>query len=299
MLGFCVVAPLGDATAKLLGGRVEIGELLVVRFALQAIVLVPLVALTGRTWRMSARVFRLAWLRTFLHMAGIAAMFSALQYMPLADAVAIAFVMPFLMLLFGRWLLGEEVGIRRLLACAAGFIGTLLVIQPSFAEVGWYAMLPLVVAFTFSFFILTTRHIAQETDPIGLQAVNGVMATVVMLPVVLLGNSLNIGPLVLTPLDGMDITLLAAIGIFGTGAHLLMTWSLRYAPAATLAPMQYLEIPIATIVGFLVFHDLPNGLATIGIAITMASGLYVVMGEQVSQKRRRADSEGPVEQPAQ
>ncbi len=300
MLGFCVVAPLGDATAKLLGGRVEIGELLLVRFALQAVVLVPLVLLTGRAWRMSARVFRLAWLRTFLHMAGIAAMFSALQYMPLADAVAIAFVMPFLMLLFGRWLLGETVGMRRLLACAVGFVGTLLVIQPSFAEVGWYAMLPLVVAFTFSFFILTTRHIAQETDPIGLQAVNGVMATVVILPLVLLGNGMNLGPFVLTPPDGMDITLLLAIGLFGTGAHLLMTWSLRFAPTATLAPMQYLEIPIATIVGFFVFQDLPNGLATVGIAITMAAGLYVVMGEQVNQKRQRASTDRSVEQqPAQ
>lgn len=297
MLGFCVIAPLGDAVAKLLGSRVEIGELLLVRFALQAIILIPLVVFTGRAWRMSTRVFKLAWLRVVLHMAGIAAMFSALQYMPLADAVAIAFVMPFLMLLFGRWLLGEEVGMRRLVACAAGFIGTLLVIQPSFAEVGWYALLPLVVAFTFSFFILTTRHIAQETDPIGLQAVNGVMATVIMLPIVLIGDGLNVGPFVLTPLDTTGIALLGAIGAFGTLAHLLMTWSLKYAPAATLAPMQYLEIPVATIVGYLVFQDLPNGLATVGIAITMGAGLYVVMGEQANQKQARSEQPKPKKLP--
>ena len=301
MLGFCIVAPLGDAVAKLLGPRVEIGELLLVRFALQAVILVPLVAATGRQWKMSKRVFRLAWLRTLLHMAGIAAMFSALQYMPLADAVSIAFVMPFLMLIFGGWLLGEEVGMRQLLACAAGFVGTLMVIQPSFAEVGWYALLPLVVAFTFSFFILTTRHIAKETDPIGLQAVNGVMATVVILPIVLLGDSFGVGPLALTPLDAVDVSLLAAIGLLGTLAHLLMTWSVRFAPASTLAPIQYLEIPVVTIVGYLIFQDLPNGLATTGIAVTMAAGLYVVMGEQVSQKRRRAERERevPAGEPAQ
>ena len=124
MLGFCVVAPLGDATAKLLGTRVGITELLLIRFAMQAAILIPLVAATGRTWRMQGLVLRLAWVRTCLHMAGIGAMFTALKFMPLADAVAIAFVMPFLMLLLGHWLLGEEVGPRRLLACGAGFVGT-------------------------------------------------------------------------------------------------------------------------------------------------------------------------------
>ena len=74
--------------------------------------------------------------------------------------------------------------------------------------------------------------------------------------------------------------LLIAIGVLGTVAHLLMTWSLRYAPSATLAPMQYLEIPFATIIGFLVFRDLPNGVAAVGICITIGAGLYIVLRER-------------------
>ena len=70
------------------------------------------------------------------------------------------------------------------------------------------------------------------------------------------------------------------MGVIGTVAHLLMTWSLRYAPSATLAPMQYLEIPFATLLGWLVFGDLPNGLAAIGIAVTVAAGLYVIHRER-------------------
>jgi hypothetical protein len=70
-------------------------------------------------------------------------MFASLRYLPLADAVAIAFVMPFIMLLLGWFYLGEEVGPRRFGACIVGFIGTLMVVQPSFAEVGWPALLPL------------------------------------------------------------------------------------------------------------------------------------------------------------
>lgn len=284
MLGFCVVAPMGDAVAKLLSGAIPLGELLLVRFAVQAGVLIPLVIVTRRPWRIRGRLLRLTALRTALHIVGIGAMFTALQYLPLADAVAIAFVMPFIMLLLGKYVLDEEVGARRLGACIVGFIGTLLVIQPSFVEVGWPALLPLVVAIVFSLFMLVTRQLAKDTDPVGLQAVSGVMASVVLLPALFIGQTMHIEPLTLVMPDNMTSWLMLAIGLLGTLAHLLMTWSLRYAPSATLAPMQYLEIPVATVIGWLIFNDLPNGLASVGICITIAAGLYIILRERATAR---------------
>ncbi len=298
MLGFCIVAPVGDAVAKLLGQEVPLGELLLVRFAFQAAVLIPLVILTRRAWRMSPRIFRLTSIRTLLHIISIGAMFTALQYLPLADAVAIAFVMPFIMLLLGKFVLDEEVGIRRIGACVVGFIGTLLVIQPSFVAVGWPALLPLVVAVVFSLFMLTTRQIAKETDPISVQAVSGVLATVILLPLTLIGNQLNIAPLKLIMPDTYQLTLLLAIGALGTATHLLMTWALKYAPSATLAPMQYLEIPIATLVGWLIFSDLPNQLATVGICITVAAGLYIIIRERANALQSSEAPEKPLKDAA-
>ncbi|MGJ8604199.1 MAG: DMT family transporter [Marivita sp.] len=285
MLGFCIIAPLGDAVAKLLSDKVALGQLLLVRFGIQALVLIPIIALTGRVWRMNNRILGYTFLRTIMHILGIGMMVSALYYLPLADAVAIVFVMPFCMLLLGHYVLGEEVGIRRMLACVVGFLGTLLVIQPSFQEVGWPALLPLGVAINFSLFMLVTRKIAKETDPIGLQAVSGVMAIALMAPAIFLIPDTAIPALAWdTALPAYTWSLLTAIGLFGTLAHLLMTWSLRYAPSATVAPMQYLEIPIATVIGFAVFGDLPNMLASVGIAITMASGLYIVLREQAMSR---------------
>ena len=280
MLGFCVVAPMGDAVAKILGQSILLGQLLLVRFAVQAIILIPMVWATKLVWRMNGWVLKLAFLRTVLHIFGIGAMFTALQYLPLADAVAIAFVMPFIMLLLGKYILGEDVGARRLIACIVGFIGTLLVVQPSFADVGWPALLPMVVAVNFSFFMLITRQIAKETNPIGLQAVSGVMAVGIMVPALAITAGMGIDALTLIPPTGFEWSMLGAIGVLGTLAHLLMTWSLRYAPLATLAPMQYLEIPIATVIGFWVFKDLPNGLAAVGIAITIAAGVYIILRER-------------------
>lgn len=280
MIGFCAVAPMGDATAKLLGATIPLFQLLLVRFVAQAALLFPLVWASGRELTMSRRVLALTTVRTFLHMGGIAAMFTALRFLPLADAVAIAFVMPFIMLLLGRMVLGEEVGPRRLAACAVGFAGTLLVVQPSFAEVGAPALLPLAVAVIFAFYMLVSRQIAKHADPIALQAVSGLIAAAIFAAMLAANQWLDIGALHLVTPDRREVALLAVIAVLGTLAHLLMTWSLRFAPSATLAPIQYFEIPFATLIGWLVFADLPNGLAAIGIAITMAAGLYIVYRER-------------------
>jgi drug/metabolite transporter (DMT)-like permease len=284
MLGFCVLAPVGDAVAKILGQTVPIGQLVLVRFAVQALLLIPLVWLTGRAWRMRPRIAILTFVRTLLHILGIATMVTALKYLPLADAIAIAFVMPFIMLILGKYALNEEVGIRRILACLVGFLGTLLIIQPSFAEVGWPALLPVGVALNFAFFMLVTRQIAKETDPIGLQAVSGVIAVSVLMPLLLIFQGSGFEQMQLVQVSGFDWSLLASIGFLGTVAHLLMTWSLRYAPSTTLAPMQYLEIPFATVLGFLIFQDLPNPVATVGIVITMLAGLYVILRERANAR---------------
>lgn len=277
---FCVFAPLGDGIAKYLGSTIPVGQLVLIRFAIQAILLVPIVWISGNSLRVTRRVMWLTIVRTVLHVVGISTLFVALRYLPLADALAIAFVMPFIMLLLGRMVLNEEVGIRRLSACAVGFVGTLLVIQPSFALVGAPALLPLLVAVVFALFMLITRQIAKDVDPIGLQAISGLVGTVGLIPVVLGGWALDVPSFDLVVPDEGEMWLLLTIGIVGTLAHLLMTWALRFAPSATLAPLQYLEIPFATLIGFLIFGDLPNGLAAVGIAITMGAGLYVVFRER-------------------
>ena len=278
MLGFCVLAPFADALAKLLGPEMATGQLLTLRFAIQAAILVPLTVVTGRSWHMDRRTTLLVITRTLLHIAGIALVFTSLLYLPLADAIAIAYVMPFIALLLGWVILNEEVGPRRLGACAIGFIGTLMVVQPAFQDVGWPALLPLGVALVFALFMLVTRMMSAA-DPIALQATSALMALVVLVPLMALVPTPELDWRAPSP-TGWGLILL--MGLAGTFAHLLMTWALKYAPSATLAPMQYLEIPVATLAGWLIFSDLPGPLASVGIAVTMAAGLYVIWREQTS-----------------
>lgn len=289
MLAFCVLAPLGDSMAKLLGGTIALAVLVFVRFAIQAVILVPMVLWSRQGFRLPDGILGWALVRTVLHILGIGLMFSALQYLPLADALAIAFVMPFIMLLLGHFAMDEHVGMHRMIACAVGFVGTLLVIQPNFVEVGYPALLPLGVAVVFALFMMVTRKIARALDPIKLQAISGLQASAILLPLLFIFPATLGDAGITVPQDTW--WLLAALGATGTLAHLFMTWSLRFAPASTLAPMQYLEIPFGTAIGWLIFTDLPNGLAAVGICITVGAGLYIIL-------RERRLSKQPLDAPA-
>ena len=286
MLGFCLLAPLGDAIAKLLGETIPILQLVLIRFAGQALLL-PFSLDGARAIVGSPRLLRATIVRTLLHMAGIGGLFWALRFLPLADAVAIIFVMPFVILALGYFLYGETVGPRRVIAAAVGFVGTMMVVQPSFAEVGWPALLPMGVAVVFAFFMFVTRGIAKEVDAVALQGVSGVFATALAGLLVLVAMGFGWMDWVWPTAEAAPTTLslMVVIAVIGTVSHLLLTWSLRHAQASTLAPMQYLEIPFATLLGWAIFGDLPNGLAAVGIAVTMAAGLAVIWFERRNSQR--------------
>lgn len=280
MLGFSVLAPFGDAIVKLLGSILTVATFTFYRFGFQAVFLTGVVLLTTGLPALTCRQYGLIFLRTLCHIAGLGTIFMAFRYLPLADAVAIAFVVPFIQLLLGKVFLNEQVGKHRLAACTVGFVGTLLVIQPNFATAGLAVLWPIATAWAFAFFVLLGRTIAQEADPIAIQMISGWMAVTLMIPVMVAGAFLGWHEFGVTVPTGRAFLLVTGAGVLGTLAHLLMTWSLRFAPSTTLAPLTYIEIPITVAVGLVVFGDFPNALATLGICITMAAGLYVVFRER-------------------
>ncbi len=276
MIGFSMSIPISDAIVKILGQDVGIVLVLLVRFAVQTLLLLP-IAIAGREQILPPRsILGMTIIRTLLLIGGIGTMFISLQYLAMVDAIAIAYVMPFLSLILGWMFLNEEVGLHRLGACIAGFVGTLLVIQPNFVTVGWPALWPLACAGFFSAFMLVTRSMSKHVKPIPLQIISGAQASILLFPLLFLFPEA-------AKLDAVTpriVWLLLTMGAVGTVAHLFMTSSLRFAPAATLAPIQYVEIPFTTLVGWIVFSDLPNGLATVGILISVASGLYIIFRER-------------------
>ena len=275
MIGFCMLAPASDAFAKILGDGVPVLQIVIARFMVQLLLIRRNLWTRRRdTWMRGERV-GLVILRSALLLLAVTFLFLSLRYLPLADAIAIAYVMPFLVLGVG-WLTGDRASPLTLGLCLLGFVGTLMVVQPSFSEIGWPALLPIAVAIFFTGFMFITRKISKHIDPIDLQAANGICAMAILLPIAIFGQAMEIPLLTIVSVSNIELLYLFGVGILGTLAHLMMTWALRFASAPTVAPVQYLEIPFATLYGWLVFKDFPNGLTALGIVITITAGLLVL-----------------------
>lgn len=285
MVGFAVIAPAMDTCAKLIGDAVAVGQIAATRFVAQSVLLFPLALIFGWLHRPRRGEVALHLVRAMLLLVATAFFFTALRFMPVAEAISIFFVEPFILTLLGGLLLGEPIGPRRYVACAIGFAGALLIIQPSFEEVGLVALMPLVTALCFALYMILTRRMATRMHPITLQVYTGVAA--LMLAVPLLWAFDGSGVAALDPVwpEARELWLLLALGVFATLAHVCISFALAFAPASVLAPIQYLEIVSATILGFYVFGDLPGALAFAGIGLIVASGLFVFFRERKLERR--------------
>ena len=293
MIGFCITAPLLDVAAKLASSSVPVGQITAARFIVQCALMAPFVLSLG----LSLRVPRGQWLplalRALLLLFATFCFITAIRVMPLADALAIVFVAPFIVMLFGKFYLGEVVGSRRIGACFVGFVGALFVIQPSFAAFGVVALIPLGTAVAFAFYMLVTRGLSQRLHPVALQFHTGLIASVFCLPVLVLAQ--GSGSDLFDPVWPAGITWLwlFGAGFFATVSHMMMTYALSLAPSATLAPLQYFELPVATLFGYLVFNDFPNTLSLTGIVIIISAGLYMIHRERITARQLITERAAP------
>ena len=279
MIAGSLVVPCLDASAKLLTERhgLSPGEVALARFLLQTAMAFPLVlAFHGASaLRLRRPVFNL--LRGMLLALATVCFFLALKFMPLADATAIFFVEPILVTLLSALVLKERIGIASGVAVLIGFTGTILVIRPNFLSLGIVAVLPLLTAFLVALYAILNRRLADTGKPLAMHFFSGLGGALLLLPAVLVGNAVDIPELRLAvPAAGAVCGLLAVIGVTATVAHLMFIQAYHDAPASVLAPLGYIEIPSAVLIGLLVFGDFPDPVTLLGIGVIVMSGLVLV-----------------------
>jgi drug/metabolite transporter (DMT)-like permease len=288
MLAFCVLAPLLDVSAKLAAeDGVPVGQVTFARFAVQTALMLPVMWLMGLSLGLSPRALAYTCLRALFLLVSTYAFVSGIQVMPIADALAIVFVEPFILLILGHFIFGDQVGPRRIAACAVGFGGALLVIQPSLAAFGLVALWPLATAFLFAFYMLVTRAMSAWMHPVAMQFHTSWTGLLMCLPVMVLANGSGIPSLDPIWPEGWNWLWLFGVGFWAAVSHMCMTYALKYAPSATLAPLHYSEIVTAVILGYLIFGDFPNAMTWAGILVIVSSGLYIIHRERLQARINR------------
>jgi S-adenosylmethionine uptake transporter len=275
-----LVSPVIDIFAKLAVTAVPATEITFVRLLFQMVVLAPICLVRGTLLDVTWRKMGLHAARGLLMAITMISFVTALAVMEVADAIAIFFVEPVILTILGSIVLKETIGWRRYTACAVGFFGSLLVIQPSLQEVGLIALMPVVAAFSIALFYLLTRLVAQKEDPWSMQFYAGFWGALFSGLLLAVGGSLGIGMLTPVMPDMTNTLYIAGAAIAATIAGVLGVYAYRSAPASTLAPLQYLEIVSATVLGWWVFDHLPDAIKWLGIGIIISSGLYVIWRER-------------------
>lgn len=294
MVAAMLFAPVMDAIAKSLATYSNVSPATVTfgRFFVQTLFLGVFVAIA---WSKGAMKYVFSWVNILRGMLmGLAAMlfFTAIKYMPIADAIAVFFVEPLIVMLMSSVFLGEKVGWRRVTAAIVGFGGAIIVIRPSYELFGAVSLLPLCTAFLFSIYLILTRISGSNQEPLVMQFYAGIGG------VLLCGIVLAVG----TPLGSVDFglslpttnqawSLLLGIGLFAVASHLLIVIAFTMAPASILAPFQYVEIVSATILGYVIFNDFPASIQWLGISIIIGSGIYIFLREQKLEKQTVSDLE--------
>ena len=288
MSGCMIVLPTMDAIAKYMAVSegMSPAQVTFYRFFFQLVCTLPLLLVVSPRALLSAKRPWLNLLRGVLHAAASLTFFAAVKYMPLADVFAIYFVEPFLLTMMSALFLGEKVGWMRWSAIVVGFVGAMIVIQPSFEIFGWTSLLPVACAFLFSLYLFLNRAMGDADSPLVMQTMAGIAGTAFMAVALLIGHAVgDINFEMSLPGWGHGLVLLVLLGSISGYMHLLVVKAFRLAPVSLLAPFQYFEIISATALGYVLFSDFPTASKWLGIVIIVASGLFIIWRERRSAQR--------------
>ena len=276
-----------DTTAKYLNTQMDSLQIVWARYT-SAFLLTLLISnpLTTPGLLHTAKL-RLQITRSLLLVASTALNFLALRYMQLADVLSIIFTFPFIVAIISGPMLGEWIGWRRWCAIMFGFGGVLLVARPGSGSMQPAALFSLAATICYGFYAVITR-IVTRTDSNQTSLLYGNMiGALVMLPVL---------PFVWSPpSDWVIAAMMLGTGVLGSLGHFCLISGHKLAPASVLSPFIYTQLIWVTVLGYLVFGNLPTGLTLAGAAMVVGSGLYLLYRER--KMGQHAASEGAVEGP--
>ncbi len=265
--------PIVDGIAKYLSSSYSPLFIGWARYAVAAVIVLPL-AFRRYGFAIFPDEQRFAHLvRTAFLVAAMTLYFLAIAQIPIALAVSAYFVGPIVATVLSVVFLNETFTLRKLLSLLIGFVGALVVLQPSGdIEVG--VIMAFGAGIFFALYLISTRQASQHSDPLKSLAFQVVLGTVLLTPQAAFTFSVP-------TLD--VIWLFVGLGLFSAVAHLLTIQAFRLAEASTLAPLVYLELIGSALIGFLFFAEIPTSMTIIGATLIVLSGLILL------KKSRQAD----------
>ncbi len=274
LAGFCLLS-LGDSVVKTIAGSWPGTAVALLRYAIGVTILGLL--LWRREGRAGFRLQRRRWhlLRGFGVGISTVAFFSAVFLMPLSEATSITFTGPIFTALLAAAVLGERLRPVSILAMLLAFAGVVIVLRPSFAELGPAALLPLIAALGMSLLMLGNRAVAGTGSSLAMQFAVAAIALPVIAAATLVGHLSGVPRFHVGAVDWSVIARCAVVACTASTAHWLVFLGTERTGAARVAPMTYVQMLMALGLGWVMFGERPDWIALAGAAVIIAGGLLL------------------------
>jgi drug/metabolite transporter (DMT)-like permease len=271
-----------DVIGKWVVASASVFQVLAIRSASATLVLLALAPRFGgrevvRTVQPGAHV-----LRALCSALAFLFFFASVRVLPLADAVAVEFGGPFIVMALSVPILGERVDRGRWMAVVLGFFGMLLIVKPTGGVVRLEALLIILSSVSYAFMMVLTRWMARRSG--------GEERTFTFL-VYTMAVQLVVGVFLAAPLwkemTSVDLALTLLMGVFALGGQLGVTAAFQRAPASVVAPFEYTALVWATLFGLVIYGDFPGPSVWTGVAIIVGAGLYTILRERATSGEDR------------
>lgn len=273
-----LIIPGLDICARFLSEQYHVLQVTWARFAFSLIWIIPcLLWRRERIWRMPKH----PWIQIVRGLCLLLAtlfFFRSIQTNPIPNALALLFISPLIVTLLSPIILGEAFGVRRFIATIVGFIGVLVVLQPTSEAFQPSLLYALLSGLCYAFYILITRKVSTSSSPLMTLLYTAIVGSVALAPAII--------PVWQTP-DTNALILMTAMGLIATAGHYFVILACQLAPASIVSPFNYTEIIGATILSYIFFDYLPDYLTWLGIVIICGSGIYISLRE-IKLSRRKA-----------
>ena len=276
ILASTVFLGVSDVTAKYLSATLPSIEIAWIRFTVFAVIMVPAMMPGSPLFALPTDRLRLQLLRGLTVLASSLFFISGLRFLPIAEASATGFVAPLFVTALSIVFLGEKVGLRRWIATAVGLIGVFIILRPGFGAFHPAAFFPIVSALAWACTLIMTRMMSGTERAVTVMAYSSIVGVCILTAMV---------PFVWVTPSWHDILFGIFIGVASTAGQWIVVLAFRYADASVLAPFSYMQLLWVSILGFLVFGELPDVWTVTGAAFIVASGLYTAHRERVRQSQ--------------
>jgi drug/metabolite transporter (DMT)-like permease len=265
-----------DVTAKYLSATLPSIEIAWIRFLVFALIMTPAMVPGSPLYALRTQRPGFQLMRGVALLGSSLFFISGLRYLPIAEASATGFVSPLFVTALSIVFLGESVGVRRWLATATGLLGVLIILRPGTSAFHAAAFFPIVSALCWAVTLIMTRMMSGREHAITTMTYSSIAGLCVLSVLVPFGW---VAP------SWHDILFGILIGVASTAGQWIVVLAFRYADASVLAPFSYSQLVWVSILGFLIFGEVPDIWTVVGAAFIVASGLYTAHRERVRRSQ--------------